>query len=222
MNELSMVPKLAILALPLIFAITVHEAAHGWVADRLGDDTARSLGRITLNPLKHIDLFGTVILPAVMFAFTGFMFGWAKPVPINPKNLHRPRRDMALVAAAGPGANLVMALLWALVALAAVRILQISPAIGMPLVFMGAAGVFINVLLMALNLLPVPPLDGGRVVTGLLPDNLAAVFMKLEPFGLPIMIVLLLTGVLSSFLTPVMLATIELLPASSIVSTLFL
>ncbi len=221
MEHLTLVQKLAALLLPLIFAITVHEAAHGWVADRLGDHTARSLGRITLNPLKHIDWVGTVLLPMAMFALTGFMFGWAKPVPVDPRNLHNPRRDMALVAVAGPGVNLLMALIWSVLVLVGQGLLATLPEVAVPLVFMGAAGVFINVILMALNLIPLPPLDGGRVVTGLLPLGYARAFAKLEPYGLPILIGLLVTGLLGWFLWPIVQATIQLLPASGVVFDLF-
>ena len=221
MDELTIAQKLAALALPLVLAVTVHEAAHGWVADLLGDNTARALGRITLNPIKHIDWIGTVLLPMAMFAMTGFLFGWAKPVPVNPQNLRNPRRDMALVAVAGPGVNLIMALIWAVLALVATSLLPSYPQIGKPLVFMSAAGVFINVILMALNLLPLPPLDGGRVVTGLLPLGAARAFVKIEPYGFPILILMLLSGVLSWFLWPVVQTTIEALPASEVVLGLF-
>lgn len=221
MQELTLVQKLAALVLPLIFAITVHEAAHGWVADRLGDKTARMLGRITLNPLKHIDWLGTIIVPMAMFALTGFLFGWAKPVPVNPRNLHNPRRDMAIVAAAGPGVNLVMALIWSLLALLGTALLRSLPEVALPLVFMSAAGVFINVILMALNLLPLPPLDGGRVVTGLLPLDWARKYARIEPYGLPILVVLLVTGLLGWFVWPLVQTTIDLLPASNLVLNLF-
>lgn len=221
MEALTLVQKLAALALPLIFAITVHEAAHGWVADRLGDGTARSMGRITLNPIKHIDWLGTVLVPMGMFALTGFLFGWAKPVPVDPRRLRHPRRDMALVAAAGPGVNLLMAVIWALLIMLGVQLVPGMPTLAVPLVFMGAAGVFINVILMALNLIPLPPLDGGRVVTGLLPLAYARIYAKLEPFGLPILIGLLVSGLLSWFLWPIVKMTIEILPASQIVFELF-
>jgi len=221
MEHLSLVQKLAAMALPLIFAITVHEAAHGLVADRLGDHTARMLGRITLNPIKHIDWLGTVILPLAMFAFTGFLFGWAKPVPVNPRNLRNPRRDMAIVAAAGPGVNLLMAFGWSLLAVFSTHLGNSAPDVALPLVFMSAAGVFINVILMALNLLPLPPLDGGRVLTGLLPLDLARKYARIEPYGLPILIALLVTGALGWLIWPLIVATIELLPASDLVLTLF-
>jgi Zn-dependent protease len=221
MEELSLVQKLAVLALPVIFAVTLHEAAHGWVADRLGDHTARALGRVTLNPLKHIDPVGTVLVPLGMFALTGFMFGWAKPVPIDGRNLRRPRRDMALVAAAGPGANLLMALLWGLGIGLGQSLLQTSPWVAEPLIYMGAAGVLINVILMVLNLLPIPPLDGSRVVTSLLPVNAARQYMKLEPYGLFIVIGLLVTGILGRILIPLVVLTILLLPGAPLVLQLF-
>jgi Zn-dependent protease len=227
MEHLTLIQQLAVLVLPLIFAITVHEAAHGWVADRLGDSTARRLGRITLNPIKHIDWVGTVLLPIGMFVISKltlgvpFIFGWAKPVPVDPRNLHNPRRDMALVAIAGPGVNLLMALFWSILVLVGQSLLGAWPALGVPLVFMGAAGVFINVILMALNLIPLPPLDGGRVVTGLLPLKAARSYARIEPFGLPILLALLVTGLLGLVLWPVVQVTIELLPASGIVFDLF-
>lgn len=216
-----MVQKLAVMALPLIFAITVHEAAHGYVADRLGDKTARMLGRITLNPLKHIDWLGTVILPLGMFALTGFMFGWAKPVPVDTRNLRQPRRDMAIVAVAGPLANLVMAVAWGLLILIAAAMLQSYAWFAAPLIWMGAGGVFFNVILLVLNLIPLPPLDGGRVMVGLLPPKAAYHYAKIEPYGIPILLVLLLTGVLGVFIWPFILGMIALLPASDTVMQLF-
>ena len=221
MEHLTLIQRLAAMALPVILAITVHEAAHGWVADRLGDNTARRLGRITLNPIKHIDWLGTVILPLGMFALTGFMFGWAKPVPVDPRKLNRPRRDMALVAVAGPGANLIMALIWSLLILLGQSLLGSLPQVAVPLVFMGSAGVFMNVILMVLNLVPLPPLDGGRVAVGLLPRDIALTYARIEPFGLPILVLLLLSGMLGWFVWPFVQGTIELLPASRIVMDLF-
>jgi Zn-dependent protease len=221
MGDLTLVAKLAALALPLIFAITVHEAAHGWVADRLGDHTARTQGRITLNPIKHIDWLGTVLVPMGMFALTGFLFGWAKPVPVDPRRLRHPRRDMALVAVAGPGVNFLMAFIWAFVVVVGVLLVHGMPMLAVPMIFMGAAGVFINAILMALNLIPLPPLDGGRIVTGLLPLAYARIYAKVEPFGLLILIGLLVSGLLSWFLWPIVKATIEILPASGIVFDVF-
>jgi len=221
MDELTLVQRLAVLVLPVILAITVHEAAHGYVADRLGDRTARMLGRITLNPLRHIDPIGTVLLPLGMYALTGFMFGWAKPVPVNPRNLGNPRRDMAIVAVAGPLSNLAMAVLWSIAILVGGWLLPVSTWVGAPLVFMGAAGVLINVILLVLNMIPLPPLDGGRVLVGLLPAKLARVVSQVEPYGLFILIALLVTGVLGRIVLPFVLGAIVLLPGSNVVLSIF-
>jgi len=221
MEGLTLIQKLAVLALPVIFAVTLHEAAHGWMADRLGDRTARMLGRVTLNPLKHIDPIGTVLVPLGMFALTGFMFGWAKPVPIDGRNLRRPRRDMALVAAAGPAANLLMAVLWGFGIVLGQSLLQSGNWFAEPLLYMGAAGVLINVILMVLNLLPIPPLDGSRVVSSLLPLNAARSYAKLEPYGLFIVVGLLVTGILGRIVLPMVVTTILLLPGAPVVLQLF-
>jgi len=217
MDELTLVQRIAIWALPLIFAVTVHEAAHGWMADRLGDSTARDLGRITLNPIPHIDLVGTIAVPLIMLSFTGFLIGWAKPVPVSVRRLHSPKRDMAIVAAAGPAVNLLMALIWTAVLLLAHQQIHAMPAVALPLLLMAAAGVFINLVLMAINLLPVPPLDGGRVVTGLLPMAAARIYAQIEPFGMIILILLLISGVVGMIMGPVVVGTIQLLPGSDLV-----
>lgn len=214
MEELSLVQRIAIWAIPLIFAVTVHEAAHGWVADKLGDPTARKLGRITLNPFPHIDPLGTLLVPMLMLSFTGFLIGWAKPVPVSMARLSAPRRDMAIVAAAGPGVNLLMAFLWSMVLLLAHSLVHSMQMIAIPLLLMSVAGVFVNLVLMAINLLPVPPLDGGRVVNGFLPADLSRLYMKLEPFGLFILIGLLITGVVGAILAPIVFGTVQLLPGS--------
>jgi Zn-dependent protease len=221
MNALNSIQVLAVIALPVLFAITVHEAAHGWMANRLGDGTAKMLGRVTLNPLRHIDPLGTLIVPLATFLLTGFLFGWAKPVPINGRNLRHPRRDMALVALAGPGANLVMAVLWGLAVQAGLAIWDTSEWVGLPLIYMGAAGVLINVILMALNLFPLLPLDGGRVLDSLLPPVWSARFSRLEPYGLMLLLLLLVTGLLGAVLTPVIEGTIGLIPGAGIVNELF-
>ena len=221
MEELSLIQKLAIMALPVILAVTLHEAAHGWMADRLGDRTARMLGRVTLNPLKHIDPVGTVLVPLAMFALTGLLFGWAKPVPIDGRNLKRPRRDMAWVAVAGPAANLLMAVLWGLGVALGQSMLQTSPWFAAPLIYMGAFGVLINTILMVLNLLPIPPLDGSRVVASLLPPNAARTYAKVEPYGLFIVVKLMVTGILGRILFPVVLYAILLLPGAPLVVQLF-
>jgi len=199
---LSTVQQISVLLIPVLFAITVHEAAHGWMAKQLGDGTAKMLGRVTLNPLRHIDPIGTLLVPLVTFLFTGFLFGWAKPVPVNWKNLRNPRRDMALVALAGPGANLVMALLWALLIRSGLALGDVSEWVALPLVYMAGAGVLINAVLMILNLLPILPLDGGRVLAALLPPKAALAFSRLEPYGLLIIIALLVTGLLGEVLLP--------------------
>lgn len=217
MEELTLVQRIAIWALPLVFAVTVHEAAHGWVADKLGDPTARKLGRITLNPLPHIDPVGTLLVPMLMLTFTGFLVGWAKPVPVAFNRLRSPRRDMAIVAAAGPGSNLVMAVLWSLVLLVAHNLVHTVQAVALPLMLMAAAGVFANLVLMAINLLPVPPLDGGRMLNGFLPQGLSRLYMKLEPFGIFILIALIMVGVVKVLLWPVVIGGIVLLPGTELV-----
>lgn len=221
MNTVNNLQLFAVLVLPVLFAITVHEAAHGWVASRFGDQTARMLGRVTFNPIKHIDPVGTILVPLATFLLTGFLFGWAKPVPINTRNLHNPRRDMALVALAGPGANLLMAILWGLTIHLGLALWDGSEWLALPLVYMGAAGVLINILLMVLNLLPLLPLDGGRVLNALLPPRLAAKFSQLEPYGLILLLVLLVSGALTWVLMPLIGLAIGLMPGASVVQELF-
>lgn len=209
MEELTLMQRLAVMVLPVVFAVTVHEAAHGWLADKLGDHTARSLGRVTFNPLRHIDPFGTVILPLGMYLLSslagggGMLFGYAKPVPVNVRNLRNPRRDMALVALAGPCANLLMAVLWALVIRIAASNEAVMPLVADPLIYMGLFGVLINIFLMVLNLLPILPLDGGRVLAALLPVKVAMKYAKLEPWGLIILVMLLFGGILGPLMWPV-------------------
>lgn len=198
MIEFTLAQKIAVWLLPVLFAITVHEAAHGYVAKLLGDDTAESLGRLSLNPLRHIDLVGTVLVPGLLMATGGFIFGWAKPVPVDFNRLRRPKRDMALVAFAGPGANLLMAVAWALVARLA-QALEFE-FVTVPLTYMGLAGIGINVVLAVLNLLPIPPLDGGRIAVGLLPDKAGAQVARIEPYGFIILLVLISTGMLNNIL----------------------
>ena len=202
MGELTFVQKITVWALPILFAITVHEAAHGWVAKKLGDKTAMMLGRVTLNPIKHIDPIGTILLPLIALLMTNFVFGWAKPVPVTWENLKNPKRDMALVALAGPFANILMALFWGIVMKIALSLGPDWYWLGTPLSLMGAAGIFINVILCVLNLLPLPPLDGGRILTAVLPGPLAWQVSRLEPYGLFILIALLVTGVLGRILGP--------------------
>ena len=199
--EFTLVQKIAIWALPVIFAITIHEAAHGYAARALGDRTAESLGRLSLNPLRHIDPVGTVIVPGLLLALGGFLFGWAKPVPVNFNNLRQPRRDMALVAVAGPLSNAAQALFWALLLK---LLLQSGAQSGVVLGFtqMAVAGIVINLILMVLNLLPLPPLDGGRVLTGLVPEALARKLDRIEPYGFFILLGLLAIGWLGVIMGP--------------------
>lgn len=202
MLDLSLPQLIAVAALPLLFAITVHEVAHGWAAKRLGDPTAQRLGRLTLNPIKHIDPIGTVVVPILLLMVGGFIFGWAKPVPVTWENLRHPKRDMALVAAAGPGANLLMAVIWALVAKLGTLVPDSLAWAGMPMVYMGQFGIVINAVLMVLNLLPLPPLDGGRVAVGVLPNRIGWQLARVEPFGFFVLLALLATGVLSMIIGP--------------------
>lgn len=205
MNNLSLIQEVAIWVLPVLFAVTVHEVAHGWVANQLGDKTALLLGRLTLNPLKHIDLVGTIIIPLLCLILGGFIFGWAKPVPVNWRNLKHPRKDAALVAIAGPISNLLMALIWAVIAKLGELGLHQGFSNALFLVYTGSAGISINLLLMILNLVPIPPLDGSRVVSSLLPPSLATAYEQIEPYGFIILVILIWTKVLSQLLTPLLL-----------------
>ena len=189
----------------------VHEVAHGWVANRFGDQTAKSMGRLTLNPIKHIDPVGTIVVPAIMYFTSGFIFGWAKPVPVNWRNLGHPRRDMAIVAIAGPVANLLMLLFWAMSAKVIVSLGNDSNYLTQLLFIMCSIGITINIVLMILNLFPILPLDGGRILTAMLPRNLAITFSRLEPYGLIILVVLLLSGILWKILLPLIGGTQSLI-----------
>jgi Zn-dependent protease len=211
----SIIQGIAIYALPVIFAITLHEAAHGYVAKRFGDLTAEMAGRVSLNPIRHIDPVGTILVPLAMFMASklmlggGFLFGWAKPVPINFNQLRRPKRDMLWVAAAGPGANLLMAFFWAAIIKFGIAIPE--SAYAKPIVLMGIAGIEINVILMVLNLLPLPPLDGGRIAVSLLPNNLAWKYAQIEPYGIVILLVLLISGALGVILWPLITLTKQMI-----------
>lgn len=202
MQHLNWVQQLIVLVPPLLLAITLHEVAHGWAALRFGDTTAQAQGRLSLNPFRHIDPVGTVLVPALVYIFSGFVFGWAKPVPVNFNRLRRPKRDMALVALAGPGSNLVMALGWGLVMVLGRVLHPAWPGLGEPLQLMGQAGIFVNVIIGVLNMLPLPPLDGSRVAVGLLPDGAGRLLARIEPFGLVILLLLLVTGLLQAILWP--------------------
>ena len=203
MDFSQLIQTVAVYALPVLFAITVHEAAHGYAARRLGDDTAWRMGRLTLNPLKHIDPVGTILMPAILyFATSGaFLFGYAKPVPVNFGALKRPRRDMVLVALAGPLSNLLQAFIWAVVlVLLAVGEVQEPFFTGM-----ARAGILVNLVMWAFNLFPLPPLDGGRVLAGLLPPRAALTLSRIEPYGFFIVMGLVLAGVVGRlWLQPLM------------------
>ncbi len=199
MNELSLIQRIIVWVIPVVFAITVHEAAHGWVAKKYGDNTAKMLGRLTLNPLKHIDPVGTILLPGILLLTgTGFIFGWAKPVPVDARNFKNPRQDMAIVALAGPVSNLLMAVGWALIARVGVMINV--EFMTLPMIYWGIAGISINLVLALINLIPIPPLDGSRVVSGILPNRWAWQYNKLERYGFLILLLMLFTGTLNVIL----------------------
>lgn len=206
-----MIQALAVYALPVIFAITLHEAAHGYVARHFGDPTAWQLGRVSLNPIRHIDPVGTILVPGLILLFSGggFLFGWAKPVPVDFGRLRHPKRDMIWVAAAGPAANLAMLLGWAF--LYKYGVSNPESTYGTAMQAMGQAGILINASLMLLNLLPLPPLDGGRIMVGLLPHHLAWRFAQIERYGFIILLALLFTGLLNAILLPLMRVLITLI-----------
>lgn len=200
MND--MIQTVAVYALPVLFAITLHEAAHAYAAKYFGDSTAYQLGRMSLNPIKHIDPFGTILIPIMMYFATGgaFLFGYAKPVPIDFSRLRNPKKQMAWVALAGPASNLFMALLWMIFGILLVA-LQVNDVFFMRMV---QAGVLVNLVIFALNLFPLPPLDGGRIVTSLLPDKYAIPYSRIEPYGFFILIGLMLLHLLQYWLIPMM------------------
>ena len=202
-NPETFIYMLAVGAIPVLFAITLHEVAHGWAANRLGDSTARMLGRLSLNPIRHIDPIGTVAVPVFLLVMgSPFLFGWAKPVPVNTRNLRNYRRDMMLVAAAGPAANFAMAAFWMLV-LGIVYVLASGTPVGDGFISMASLGVSINLLLMVFNLIPIPPLDGGRVLSNLAPRNISMLLDRIEPFGFIIVIGLVISGILWHIINPV-------------------
>jgi Zn-dependent protease len=215
MDVTQLVQTLAIYSLPVLFAITLHEAAHGYVARHFGDMTAYAQGRISLNPFRHIDLVGTIIVPIVILVAAklaggpGYLFGWAKPVPVNYSALRRPKQNMLWVAAAGPGANLAMALAWALLLKFADALPLSQVSVAMRLVCV--AGIQVNVVLMVLNLLPILPLDGGRILASLLPHRMAWQYARLEPWGFPILLLLLFSGYLGVLLRPVVEASYQVI-----------
>ncbi len=202
MSELSIFYQILVWSVPVLFAITLHEVGHGWAAMMLGDSTAKDMGRLSINPLKHIDPVGTVVVPLIMFFASGFIFGWAKPVPVNWNQLNNKKRDIALVALAGPGANLLMVAFWLLIAKLFITAADQGNSVAHILTLMAWAGIVINSLLMILNLFPLPPLDGSRVVFSLLPESIASRYAKIEPYGLIILVLLLVSGVLFEIIGP--------------------
>ena len=207
LSTLDTVQMIAVSAIPIIFAITVHEAAHGYAAKYFGDMTAYQQGRISLNPIKHIDPVGTIVVPAITLVLGGILFGWAKPVPVDFGRLRHPKKDMLWVAAAGPGSNLVMIILWALV----VKFSILMPdSAALPLAFMGAVGIKINAILMVLNLLPILPLDGGRIAVSLLPNPLAYKYAQLERYGFFIILALIFSGILWMIMNPFISAVLNI------------
>ncbi len=198
--DANFIQEITVYAIPLIFAITLHEAAHAFAARYFGDATAYMLGRMTLNPLKHIDPVWTILVPIVTLLFTPLVFGAAKPVPVNFGGLRNPKRDMIWVAAAGPLANLAMMVIWAVAGKIAINLPESGPMLFLAL--MAEAGIFVNALLMVFNLFPLLPLDGGRILTGLLPNRLAYAFSRTEPYGMFILVGLLLSGIMGKFLWP--------------------
>lgn len=204
MQPILVLQKIILWGIPLIFAITVHEVAHGWIADKLGDPTAKLLGRLTLNPIKHIDLMGTIVVPFILLLMGGFIFGWAKPVPITWQNLKNPKRDMALVALAGPMANLLMALFWAILAKIGMLLKGDSQSLALTImIVMGEIGILVNLVLLVLNLFPIPPLDGSRIVSAILPARIAYQYNRLEIVGFFILVGLIAIGALQYILLPI-------------------
>lgn len=204
MHNLNLVQSIAIWTLPVLLAVIVHEVAYGYVANILGDKTALMLGRLTLNPVKHVDLIGTIIMPLLCILTGSFIFGWAKPVPINSRNFKNFRKDTAIVAIAGPISNFLMAILWATFIKLVVLLFpqELNSIVKSFFIHMGYAGISINILLMVLNLVPIPPLDGSRVVASLLPANLAKIYSSIEQYGFIILIILMYTNVLSLVVGP--------------------
>ncbi len=213
--DASTIQKITIWILPVLLAVSLHEAAHAWMANRKGDPTARLLGRLTFNPFKHIDPVGTILVPALMITFTGFAFGWAKPVPVDIRNLGNPKKDMMWVAMAGPASNFIMALIWAILLHISVLLLDSRSAISLFFLLMPVAGITINVILGVLNLLPIPPLDGSRILSGLLSPGASQQYNKIEPYGFFIIIGLMLSGLLSSIIFPVISLVLITLSAIS-------
>lgn len=202
MNGIEFIQQAALWAIPLIYAITMHEAAHGWVASKLGDKTAFMLGRVSLSPFRHVDPVGTIIVPLVLLFLGGFLFGWAKPVPVNEYGLKKPKRDIILVAIAGPIANLLMAFVWGLCLKLSLYLQDIGFEYYFILYSMSQIGIIINIVIGLFNLLPIPPLDGSKIFSSFLTKRTKFFYNKIEPFGFIIILLLIVSGILSSILGP--------------------
>ena len=213
--DASTIQKIAVWVLPVLLAVSLHEAAHAWMADKKGDPTSRLMGRLTFNPIKHIDPIGTIVVPTLMIVLTGFAFGWAKPVPVDARNLKNPKKDMMWVALAGPASNFIMAIIWAIFLHVSVMFVDSRSAVSLFLLLVPVAGITINVILGVLNLLPIPPLDGGRILTGLLSPQVSEKYSKIEPYGFFIIIALMFTGILSYIIFPVIALVLMILSAIS-------
>lgn len=213
MVELSKVQQFILFIIPALFAITLHEVAHGWAALKFGDYTAKLMGRLSLNPLKHVDLTGTIIVPTILFFLSGFILGWAKPVPVRWENLNNPRRDMALVALAGPGANFTMALIWAALWKLCLILFSAPNYLVTILIFSCQIGILFNLVLMVINLIPIPPLDGSRIVSSLLSPKIALQYNSLEPYGFFILLGLIVTGILGKIALPFIIMSHSLILA---------
>lgn len=203
MADLTLIQKIVVWIIPILFAISLHEVAHGFVASLCGDQTAKISGRLSINPMRHIDPIGTILVPLLVLSMSSFIFGWAKPVPIDPRNFRHPRRDLILVALAGPLANILLAFLFGfLTKLGLLLHYQGYTWIGKPLTYIGGAGIMINVVLAVLNLIPLPPLDGSKLLANLLPPRAALFLSYLEPYSILILLLLMITGLLSQILSP--------------------
>lgn len=212
-SQLTTFETIAVAIIPMVYAVVLHEIAHGWTAWRLGDDTAWRMGRLSLNPVKHIDPVGTILVPIILLLVAGFAFGWAKPVPVNFSRLHHPRRDMVWVAVAGPAANLLMAIFWGIVLKLTTLLPDSAGGIAYAFFYMALFGIMVNIILMVFNLIPLPPADGGRIATGLLPPKAGQILAKVEPYGLLILVILLATGMIGRIMHPVIQSVLELIQA---------
>ena len=202
--SLSIMLRVALWIVPVYLAITVHELSHGFVASWFGDNTAREQGRLTLNPVRHIDPVGSIAVPAFLILLGGFVFGWARPVPVEARKLNNPNRNMILVVAAGPLSNLLMSIGWSFILKYGLLLLQSEPGFALVLIYLGAAGVVINSAIMMFNLLPLLPLDGGRIVACLLPGRLRESYARTEPWGFPLLLVAVFAGIAGNVIWPMM------------------